>query len=298
MVYPRCAALAVITAVVVASASATYVVKAPEPTPKPKKCYARGERAVGAPGKPAVEYYPCCDGTEPRPVKNDYWFDPSKDWGLFCGGQGNIIVSTKNCYDLGAKAIGAPGKPLVNYKPCCSGVSPREKKGAEIKTADDKWGQFCLSGGDPKPDTGKIRCAGAPGYPYVEYVFCGPEKKCAPSPKDGWGSFCLPKTAKDCVKAGDRNQGETGYPNVPYLPCCSGKPNVSVYGQWGRFCPADGEERRVIVVTNPPTSRPNYKPDVPRGPPPKKPDVPRGPPPMPVESPDDDDYSPSPPRYY
>lgn len=311
MVSARYAVLVALVTVLVAAASATYVATPPptpkktvkpsaKPTPaKKEKCYARGERAIGAPGFPRIEYYPCCDRSEPRPKKKDIYYVASRDWGLFCGGTGNFEVSKKNCHELGVKAIGAPGKPYVLYKPCCSGVSPREKVPSEWKTEDDKWGKFCLKGSSPSKGpapiepvvgSGKIRCAGAPGYPYVEYVYCGPDKKCAKSPKDGWGSFCLPKTAADCVKAGDRNEGAAGYPNVPYLPCCSGKDNVPVENQWGRFCPADGKPKTVIIVTNPPTvvkPRPSKKRDVPKGKPPPSPE-----PPSPMPSPDDQVYAP------
>lgn len=41
-------------------------------------CYGPGVRAIGAKGYPAIDYLPCCDGSEPKPA--------AYDWGLFCPG--------------------------------------------------------------------------------------------------------------------------------------------------------------------------------------------------------------------
>lgn len=288
MVSARFAALAALSAVVVASASATYVVA----TPDPKKCYATGERAIGAPGKPAVDYYPCCNGNEPRPKKQDDEYKASRDWGLFCGATGSFDVTEKNCHEDGVKAIGAPGYPLIEYKPCCSKVSPREKRSSEQKVPGDKWGKFCLGGGsttkvveDYVPN-GKIRCAGAPGYPYVNWIDCGPGYKCAPLASAGWGSFCQKVSAKDCYPPGERNQGAPGYVNVPWLPCCENYgPAVQVKGNWGYFCPLGGYKKpTVIVVTNAPPR--SY---TPKAPAPKKPPTTKAPMTPPTKS-----YRPSP----
>lgn len=72
--------------------------------------------------------------------KRDYNYDESKDWGEFCGGNGNGNgdAPASDCHSAGTKAIGAPGYPSVNYKPCCNNSSLRQKKGTEIKTHDDK----------------------------------------------------------------------------------------------------------------------------------------------------------------
>lgn len=273
-------AAAVVIAVTVSSASAAYY-EAPTPTPKPVSCYKDGERAIGAPGKPAVPYLPCCSGHPPKP-------QPGYSWGLFCGGQGEIIV-TDECYKNGERAIGAPGKQYVPYLPCCSGNEP--------KSSPDSWGKFCVdsSGTPPAPygEPEKTRCAGEEGYPYVKYVDCGYGNKCEKEPKYGWGFFCMPITKSDCYGPGERAIGAKGYPAIPYLPCCSGKQPVSrSYSDWGLFCPAEGVAKTPAPKPyKPVTADPAY-PSAPRAYPPPPSYKPTPPPkptkkyPMPQETPD------------
>jgi hypothetical protein len=108
----------------------------------------------------------------------------------------------------------------------------------------------------------EMKCAGAPGYPYVHYVPCDEGYHCVE--KDSyaagdWGRYCLPITkgyyTDKCHKTGEKCMGAAGFPYVEYAPCCKEgdvcrektgeKP---AYGEesWGSFClPSEGEEKPV-----------------------------------------------------
>jgi hypothetical protein len=195
-------------------------------------CYGPGQRAIGAPGKPAVAYQPCCDGGTPAAKTGD--------WGLFCPSGGGTTTAPpgggSKCYASGVRAIGAPGYPPVEYKPCCGGGTPAAKTG--------DWGLFCPSGGGTTtapPGGGSkcyasgVRAIGAPGYPPVEYKPCC--DGVAPVAKAGdWGQFCSGGSSK-CYASGVRAVGAPGYAAVEYKPCCNGGSPVAKDGDWGLFCP-------------------------------------------------------------
>jgi hypothetical protein len=225
-------------------------------------CYGPGQRAVGAPGKPAVEYQPCCDGAAPAAKDGD--------WGLFCPGGGVATTSPPSgggggggskCYASGERAIGATGKPAVDYKPCCDGGAPVARTG--------DWGLFCpggvattappSGGGSTKCYASGERSIGAPGKPAVEYKPCCDGG--APAAKTGdWGLFCpgggvvtTPPSgggggSSKCYASGERAIGAPGKPAVEYKPCCGGGAPVAKTGDWGLFCPGGG-----VVTTSPPS---------------------------------------------
>lgn len=97
-----------------------------------------------------------------------------------------------------------------------------------------------------------MKCAGAPGKPYVHYVPCEEGYACTEKTTYSageWGRYCMP-ASKDyyvgkCHKTGDRCMGAAGKPYVEYLPCCTkGKvcremtSDDKAYGAetWGRYC--------------------------------------------------------------
>lgn len=89
------------------------------------ECWETGERAQGAPGYPAVEWKPCCDGRA-RQVEKD------GAWGKFC----LVDYANIGCWGTGERAQGAPGFPYVEWKPCCDGRAKQVEK-------DSEWGKFC-----------------------------------------------------------------------------------------------------------------------------------------------------------
>lgn len=218
-----------------------------------KVCYPDGERAVGAPGKPSVPWMSCCSGKMPLPMDaGDAAYKADRDWGLFCGGTGKIVVDKDDCYGKGVRGVGAPGKPYVPYKPCCDGREPQEVYG--------DWGRLC---GMDKPDAPKptvakeyvpVRCSGEEGYPYVDYVQCAKGEVCQRAPAYGWGLFCV-KGEPECGKPGEKCQGAPGYPLITYRKCCDGAKFVTKSSDWGYFCPV-GKKQDVYVAT--PAPRPVY----------------------------------------
>lgn len=114
------------------------------------KCYPDNQRCAGAPGKPRVEHLACCS--------KDYSCLPKSstdgdNWGRFClknkpivGPSTPIIqasfgTSGKKCYPSNHRCAGAPGKPKIEYMPCCErGYSCQEKS----STTGNNWGKFCL----------------------------------------------------------------------------------------------------------------------------------------------------------
>lgn len=222
-----------------------------------KLCYEEGERAIGAKGYPAVPYLACCSGKPPLPM------DPTaksyvakENYGLYCGGTGEVVPTEGKCYKAGERSVGAPGKPMVDYMPCCDGKAPQEKYGA--------WGKFCglPSPYAPEPVVPKERvpkkCAGDDGYPYVPYLDCGDGYKCEREPKYGWGFFCMP-TGNSCYGPGMKAQGAPGYPKIDYMPCCDGQKSASKYGEWGKFCP--GKMKPMYEAPRPDFYKPYGAPD-------------------------------------
>jgi hypothetical protein len=86
-----------------------------------------------------------------------------------------------------------------------------------------------------------MKCAGAEGYPYVEYVACDESCECAAKPEYGWGKFCLPKDThepKKCYAEGERCMGEEGHEYVEYHDCCGDDTWCAKdsYKGWGYYC--------------------------------------------------------------
>lgn len=108
-----------------------------------KKCYKTGQRCAGAPGKPYVDYHPCCKPSDSCAE------DADMGWGSFCKPSGGYYSAPGDkCYKTGARCMGAPGKPYVTYMPCC-------ESGDEcVKDSYMGWGYFC-KGSTSYPETPK-----------------------------------------------------------------------------------------------------------------------------------------------
>lgn len=115
------------------------------PTPKPsygKKCYAIGERCMGAPGKPAVEYLGCCEGSCTGTSK------AYGAYGTYCEKDYGRKPESKKCYKEGERCIGAKGKPYVEYlgdskwDGCCDGYACT---GTGSKYGYDAYGKYCVA---------------------------------------------------------------------------------------------------------------------------------------------------------
>lgn len=118
MVQSRVAAVAVLALFAVSSAYSYS-----------PKCTGTGDRCAGAPGKPYVEYAPCCD--EGKVCASD----SSLGWGRFCIDK-PMYYGGEKCYNSGERCMGAPNKPYVDYYPCCDGSPCVEDKAMG-------WGGFC-----------------------------------------------------------------------------------------------------------------------------------------------------------
>lgn len=97
------------------------------------ECWETGEQSQGAPGYPAVEWKPCCDGRA-RQV------EVSGKSGKYCVVDGDGV----DCYETGERSQGSYGYPALEWKPCCDGRAKQVEKQGE-------WGKFCLledTGGD------------------------------------------------------------------------------------------------------------------------------------------------------
>jgi hypothetical protein len=328
------ALLFLLAAVTLETASATYGLTqvhhthAPAPAadldptsaPDPRKtCYETGEKAIGAPGYPAVQYLPCCTLGD-SPIET-----PSKDWGMFCMPPSSYPTTApaKKCYNTGEKAIGAPGKPAIPYLSCCKqGDSP-------IEMPSKDWGKFCMPSGNYAVPEEKETCyktgekaIGAPGKPAVPYLpCCTASDEPIEMPSIDWGKFCMPKggstptisapystpaPGKSCYETGERVIGADYYPEVKYLNgCCNPKDVPQPGSSWGMFClPLKTKPQNYKPELTPlpmykpaPTPSPMYKPQptwlpnytsAPTAPPKNLPTYP----PTPMETPgaaDDDD---------
>jgi hypothetical protein len=106
-----------------------------------------------------------------------------------------------------------------------------------------------------------LKCAGAPGHPYVHYVPCEEGYHCVEKDSygaDEWGRYCLPIPTGyydgKCYKTGEKCMGTAGKPYVEYLPCCSkgdacrelgAEDTAYGYGKedvWGSFCVPYGDK--------------------------------------------------------
>jgi hypothetical protein len=111
-----------------------------------------------------------------------------------------------------------------------------------------------------------LKCAGAPGKPYVHYVPCQEGYHCVEKDSygsDEWGRYCLPvpKGYYDdkCYKTGEKCMGAAGKPYVEYLPCCTqgevckelltypAEYGVVKDDEWGSFCVPAGNDDKVPV---------------------------------------------------
>lgn len=119
------------------------------------KCTMAGKKCAGAPGKPFVEYAPCCD--EDKVCMPD----ESLGWGNWCI---SAPEGYEVCYAKGERAVGAEGYDYVPYHPCCAGYPV---------TIAGEWGQFCHTPTDYVekyyvyyPETPKMEEAKV-GYKYI-----------------------------------------------------------------------------------------------------------------------------------
>lgn len=101
-------------------------------------CWETGEQSQGAPGFPAVEWKPCCDGRA-RQV------EVSGKLGKYCV----IVGDGVDCYETGERSQGSDGYPALEWKPCCDGRAKQVAKEGER-------GKFCIlegTNGDEMVDT-------------------------------------------------------------------------------------------------------------------------------------------------
>lgn len=117
-------------------------------------CTANGERCAGAPGKPYVEYHPCCSEGYICIEKQNPGYD---EWGRYCMEPSNSYH--EKCYQSGERCMGAPGHDYVQYHPCCS---PGEHC---MEDPELGWGGFCKPGGAKAKDK----------YDYETYTTKKPE---------------------------------------------------------------------------------------------------------------------------
>jgi hypothetical protein len=86
-----------------------------------------------------------------------------------------------------------------------------------------------------------MKCAGAEGYPHVQYVACVEGYMCGEYAAIGWGKYCIPQDqhyGSMCYNENQRCMGEEGHEYVPYHDCCGTDmwcckdENLG----WGYFC--------------------------------------------------------------
>lgn len=143
----------------------------------------------------------------------------------------------RTCTKDGEKCAGYPGFPAVKLVYCCN---KELLCGVPLTVPEGLWGQFCVLPGEidipksngandgvweggtdepneviPDPDRtctndGK-KCAGYPGMPAVERVYCCNDDLVCGIPKsvpDGlWGQFCVPLDEIDVVDSNGANDG-------------------------------------------------------------------------------------------
>lgn len=193
-------------------------------------CYANGQRCQGAPGFPAVEWKPCCDGNA-QCVDN-----AALGWGKWCQTENdNNNQPDDTCYNVNERCQGAPGFPFVQFKPCCD---------ADATCEDNEalgWGKWCTSpnsgGQDPDPtcyNEGE-RCQGAPGFPFVEFKpCCDGNGECVDNEALGWGKWCT-------VSGGGNGDNEYFLSDLPLFVQDSGYGDLERDRSTGEELPDDGE---------------------------------------------------------
>lgn len=126
-------------------------------------------------------YRPCGKGLTCSPVKH-------LGRGMYC------TRRTPKCWQEGERCIGAPGKPQVEYAPCC------EVEGKTLECVEDEYlgyGKFCK--GKPKRLLKENeQCAGPRDRPYATWISCEANLKCLEDRTLGKGKYC-----KHAVDSGD-----------------------------------------------------------------------------------------------
>lgn len=145
--------------------------------PVPDQCRPEKARCMGAAGKKAIPWLPCCN-----PDKYVCRHDKSLGWGKFC---------LKKRFP---NEVGEPYGVILTYKDDGSvEVDDSRLKGSNGKTdtsADPSYDikeyltRTCTKDGD--------RCMGAKNHPFVKYSACCDRAKVCVSVKGkGWGKFCV-----------------------------------------------------------------------------------------------------------
>jgi hypothetical protein len=145
-------------------------------------CRVAGERCIGAPGRDAVPWIPCCAGMT---CSGD---DKTP------GGYGKVCSKEvlPTCRKAGERCIGADGYPAVPWVTCCDGASCSKK--------DDShggYGMLCDGGGGygqgheaPKCYKSGERCRGADNHPAVPWLGCCNAYETCDTPAKDWGYVC------------------------------------------------------------------------------------------------------------
>lgn len=161
-----------------------------------QKCYNKGHRCMGAPGKTYVPYARCCDGTPC--VK-----DPRKGWGGWCKGE------IKDSY------VSPPEYPKHDEK---KDEKTHEKQAEDYSQPDypeQKFSKDDYSQPDyPKPDYSKVE---SPKHEYSQKDYPKPDYSKDKSPKHDYTQPDYPKT--DYLKSespkNDYTQTHHPKPNYP-----------------------------------------------------------------------------------
>jgi hypothetical protein len=222
------------------------------------KCRMPGERCMGAPGFPAVEKVACCATLSCNAPDTSYG-----GYGRVCGKSNVAQAATKpptyasKCRAAGARCMGAPGFPYVDWIACCDGLScdaPDTSRGGYGNLCSKDYGVPVATKPptyEPKCRPAGERCMGAPGFPYVDWIACCDGMSCdAPDTSHGgYGKTCSkdyvappakpPTYAPKCRAAGERCMGAPGFAAVEWIACCDGlscnAPDGS-YGGYGKVC--------------------------------------------------------------
>lgn len=138
-----------------------------------------GEKCMGAPGFPPVEYLGCEEGLE--------CIGDASDWGKVC-----VKSTATSCrkvrdgearkYTEGEKCRGASGYPAIPYFGCADGL--------ECTGDAPDWGKICVKVGGQRRYKEGEKCRGAQGHPAVPYRGCADGLECTGDASD-WGKICV-----------------------------------------------------------------------------------------------------------
>lgn len=122
-----------------AGSSSTTTAPPTSSTSSSGSCHATNVKCMGAPNRPFVEWKPCCNSADScQPVT-----DPN-DWGSVCRPLSQATTSPSTtasnvgCHATNVKCMGVPGRPFVQWKPCCNAADS-----CLPVTNPNDWGFVC-----------------------------------------------------------------------------------------------------------------------------------------------------------